>query len=176
MRLPLVFYLTLAVLHPSCVRSDLMILTATDSGASSWDAAVSLADAAGSDPTPTVDATPPSADAGANRCGSRVCRGSELCVRPCCGGAVPLCLGLALDGGTCPAGTVWTTCSTGQGTTWGCAAACVPPPPFCAEVEPGCDPHAADVCQSCFRGDPCYPAGGTCAGRIDSETIACVCS
>ena len=83
--------------------------------------------------TPDNDAG--SADAG--DCGGQLCSAGQYCVRPCCGGAPPLCDPLP-DGGSCPAGTTPGTCDIGG--LPGCQhGPCTPPPPYCSATIPtGC--------------------------------------
>ncbi len=82
--------------------------------------------------TPDKDAG--AVDAGA--CGTQTCSASQYCVRPCCGGAGPLCDPLP-EGGTCPPGTTQANCNFGGP---GCQQGpCTPPPPYCSATIPsGC--------------------------------------
>ena len=70
-------------------------------------------------------------------CGTSTCTGDEVCIHPCCGGAIPLCVD-ANDAGVCPAGTHASggandCAKQGTGVNGTCAPnACTPPPPYCA--------------------------------------------
>lgn len=70
-------------------------------------------------------------------CGTTTCSGDQICIHPCCGGAPPPCEPLD-DGGTCPAGYVFSNqCWNGNGSSSGCVPPpCTPPPPYCAPGGP----------------------------------------
>ena len=75
------------------------------------------------------------ADAGVrSECGTETCGASELCIRPCCGGAPPPCL--PTDGVPCAEGS--TACTLPDGRD-GCQTPCTPPPPYCdTDIPTGC--------------------------------------
>lgn len=100
-------------------------------------------------------------------CGSLTCHGPDICVRPCCGGAVPPCEP-PLDGGACAPGSSYRSCY-GPGMTTGCVHVCVPPASFCAPPPP---PDTCNGGLSC----PTCPTGG--GGHYDAERreINCLCA
>lgn len=110
-------------------------------------AALAVAAACSTDDDGTPSGDGGKADAGS--CGNVTCAPGELCIRPCCGGAPPLCEP-ATDGGACPPGTTYTDfCElTGQA---GCQhGPCTPPPPYCSTVIPsGCVQQNGDVVCTC---------------------------
>jgi hypothetical protein len=93
-------------------------------------------------------------------CGTMTCGTSQLCVRPCCGGAPPQCQ--PFDGGTCPAGA--TPCQGPGGA--GCAISCTPPPPYCIDTPASCG--ATPTCS-------CIPSTA-CCGVISGHDVACLCA
>lgn len=70
------------------------------------------------------------ADAGPLACGDAVCATNELCIRPCCGGALRACAA-PVDGGGCGEGNALGSCVGPSGPTIGCAPTCAPKP-FCS--------------------------------------------
>jgi hypothetical protein len=75
--------------------------------------------------SPTSDVTP-QPDASPIECGKSICSGDQVCVHPCCGGA--LVCEPEDDGGACPQGlTPSTTCPLDTP----CSYVCVPDPPYC---------------------------------------------
>ncbi len=118
------------------------------------------ADVAASD---AIAASDVSADAGAISCGTETCGGGQVCVRPCCGGAAPVCLERN-DAGLCPEGTSLGPCSAGGAMQMGCRVTCTPPPPFCAPIPAsGCNGTNCSVCPSMN-------------GRRDGNEISCLCA
>lgn len=112
-------------------------------------------------------------------CGSSTCSARQMCTVPCCGGAGPLC-DPAPDGGwkpgECGPGQQWGTCiDIGCGFEEGCYSPCVPDPPFCVDVPPGCD--TSTVCGNKF--DPkCKGLGGWMGEpcNLDGQRIVSHCN
>jgi len=75
-------------------------------------------------------------------CGSQTCGPTQYCVKPCCGGAPPMCV-MKPDGGTCPVGTHAGCSFPGSQCTTPAACCeydpCTTPPPYCSDTMPvGC--------------------------------------
>jgi hypothetical protein len=96
--------------------------------------------------SPPQDAPNPLPDAAPFECGKSFCDNDQVCIHPCCGGAM-ICEPED-DGGTCPNGTsVSQTCPAQSP----CTYVCVPDPPYCAP---------ANQCQGGQQGHDCYLACG----------------
>ena len=85
-------------------------------------------------------------------CGSNTCGSSEICIHPCCGGAMPMCDPFLDDAGTCPPGdTPSTQCYGPNGLTSGCQPPpCTPPPPYCAPANQ-CMPNGPGTTRDCYE-------------------------
>ena len=140
------------------------IVLAACGSSSNTDAGVDASIAASGD-LATLDAPPSDA---AIACGTSTCSGAEVCVRPCCGGAVPTCEP-PVDGGGCAPGTTSRNCYGDGGLTTGCALACTPPPSFCAP------PPAAGTCTGGFDCAVC-PSGGSGLYDAARREVGCLCA
>ena len=71
----------------------------------------------------------PADSGGPFACGTSTCSGSELCIHPCCGGAM-ICAPRG-NSGTCPPGLqISQTCPSMQP----CSNVCIPAAPFCSST------------------------------------------
>ena len=88
-------------------------------------------------------------------CGSNTCGSGEICVHPCCGGAMPACVPFTDDAGTCPQGyTPSNSCYGLPSGTSGCEPPpCTPPPPYCTPVSSPqnmCSPYQSNSSRDCY--------------------------
>ena len=110
---------------------------------------------------------------GAAVCGTRACTGSEICVRPSCGGTALPCLAVP-DGGQCPSGYTYRSFCANIGTQQGPGPGCEPPPctppaPYCFTVPASC---GSTVTCSCLPANVCQ-GGGSC-GLISGGEVRCL--
>ena len=75
-------------------------------------------------------------------CGTTTCNGTQICVHPCCGGAM-ICAPLE-DGGVCGPGLQITQTCPG---TAPCGNVCMPAPPYCG---------TSSQCMGAVMGRDCY--------------------
>jgi len=86
-------------------------------------------------------------------CGSTTCSGDEVCLHPCCGGALPQCVATD-DAGACPEGTSvasFNSCGNYSTTNQCLPPPCTPPAPYCAPKGDFCQGYQQDP-QNCFQG------------------------
>jgi hypothetical protein len=107
-------------------------------------------------------------------CGTQTCGANQVCVQPCCGGALPLCEPPTDGGGCAPPATMGQCFDNGLKT--GCVVACTTASPFCKDVPSNCNPSSSlmAIC-SCYPSDPCA-GNGSCAGMSASGVLSCVCA
>ncbi|HEX4513302.1 MAG TPA: hypothetical protein VH054_07190 [Polyangiaceae bacterium] len=100
------------------------------------------ADSGGSKDVVTIDAVLDSG--GPFACGKAFCTTEEICIHPCCGGAM-ICAALE-DAGTCPQGlTISQQCPPEQP----CTNVCTPPPPYCGTTKDCSMPQGHDCYLLC---------------------------
>jgi|SRR3954471_760663 hypothetical protein len=112
---------------------------------------------------------------GSLTCGTETCTGSQICVRPACGGGTPpQCMPVG-DGGQCPSGWTLSTGCVGLG---GQGVGCMPPPctapaPFCANIPASCS--GTPMC-GCLPSTICDPPGGQFGGScavVNNRQVMC---